>query len=373
MKNALYRLLTVQSQDEETQQRGQMVIIIGLAIGLTCLFLLPVTFFGNSSRFGAILLTCSMIGLFISIWLARIGQVTLSTWLQIGIVIAGTISADLASQQVSFGAFFLGIAPLIASLIMRPREIWIVLIINIILLLIVGWNSSPNAPLLANNTWLSLSGALIFQGVISSLGFLGASHIQRTLQRVYAARNLAQQNAAELARTNEELEARIQERTLALQTAFAEVQERAEAQARLIAENEQQRQMILQMSVPIIPVSDSVMVMPLVGSLDSQRLNHLTQHALHTIQESKTCYLVLDITGLVLVDTQVAQGIMKVVQSTRLLGAETLLVGIRPEVAQTVVQLGLRLDDIRTYSTLQAALTSLSDEVVKSKEHIIQQ
>jgi anti-anti-sigma regulatory factor len=74
--------------------------------------------------------------------------------------------------------------------------------------------------------------------------------------------------------------------------------------------------------------------MPLVGELDDARLRLIQEQALHALEHSSACYLVLDITGVPIIDSQVAQGLLAVVQAGRLLGAEVMLVGIRPEVAQ---------------------------------------
>ena len=96
--------------------------------------------------------------------------------------------------------------------------------------------------------------------------------------------------------------------------------------------------------------------MPLVGALDSTRLRQLQEQCLHALEQRAARTLVLDITGVPIVDTQVAQGLLMTVRAARLLGAEVALVGIRPEVAQSIVGLGLELRDVRTFSDLQSAL-----------------
>jgi rsbT co-antagonist protein RsbR len=154
------------------------------------------------------------------------------------------------------------------------------------------------------------------------------------------------------------LEETVATRTAALQTALVEVQTHAEEQGRLLHENEQQRITIRDLSVPIIPITATTLIMPLVGALDGERLQFLQIQALQAIERSSAQTLILDITGVPIVDSQVAQGILSVVQATRLLGAETVLVGIRPEVAQAIVGLGLSLPGLRTSSTLQALLAA---------------
>jgi rsbT co-antagonist protein RsbR len=126
----------------------------------------------------------------------------------------------------------------------------------------------------------------------------------------------------------------------------------------LIAEIEHQRTTIREMSMPTIPVSAMTMIMPLIGMLDTARLQELETQALHAIERTSIRYLVLDITGTTVVDSQVAQRILNVVQAARLLGTEVILVGIRPEVAQAILGLGLNLP-VRTFSDLQAALSQV--------------
>jgi rsbT co-antagonist protein RsbR len=172
--------------------------------------------------------------------------------------------------------------------------------------------------------------------------------------------NMASLQAAHagLSAANAGLESQVAERTGALSQALADVEARAAEQARLLQENEQQRSTIYELSVPVLPVSASTYVMPLVGALDSARLGQIQERALHTIAESSARRLVLDVTGVPVVDTQVAQGLIQIVQAAQLLGAQVWLVGIRPEVAQAMVGLGLTLGGIQTFGNLQSALSA---------------
>src|SRR5262249_19392339 len=98
------------------------------------------------------------------------------------------------------------------------------------------------------------------------------------------------------------------------------------------------------------------LVMPLIGALDSTRLALMQAQALRAIERSRTRQLILDITGVPVIDTQVALGLTQLVQAARLLGTKVDIVGIRPEVAQTLVGFGTELQAMRTCSNLQAAL-----------------
>jgi len=155
------------------------------------------------------------------------------------------------------------------------------------------------------------------------------------------------------------LEAEVCTRTADLRAALGEVEIRAASQARLLEENALQREVIRDLSVPVLPVTATTLVMPLVGALDTVRLQHVQEQALRAIERINARQLILDITGVPLVDSQVAQGLLAVVQAVRLLGAEAVLVGVRPEVAQAIVGLGQMLPGLHTFADLQTALGRL--------------
>ncbi len=165
---------------------------------------------------------------------------------------------------------------------------------------------------------------------------------------------------AQLEKSLETLEHRVAQRTADLQAALAEVQARAREQARLLEENAQQRQVIRELSVPVLPVTSDILVMPLIGAIDTGRLSDIQERALHALQRSHARYLLVDITGVPVVDSQVAQGLIAIAHMTRLLGADMIVIGIRPEVAQTIVGLGLDLSAFRTAADLQTVLRDLA-------------
>jgi rsbT co-antagonist protein RsbR len=155
----------------------------------------------------------------------------------------------------------------------------------------------------------------------------------------------------------------IEQRTDDLVTQY-QVAEASRSEAEMIREQlatqlalvEEQQATIHGMSVPVLPIRSSTLVMPLVGTLDSARLVLMQTQALQAIERSGARQLILDITGVPVIDTQVAFGLTQLVQAAQLLGAKVDIVGIRPEVAQTLVGLGVELRAMRTFSNLQMAL-----------------
>jgi len=116
-----------------------------------------------------------------------------------------------------------------------------------------------------------------------------------------------------------------------------------------------QQQDMLELSTPVVTLWDGVVALPLIGTLDSARTQVVMETLLHRIVETGATIAVIDITGVPTVDTLTAQHLLKTVTAARLMGAECIISGIRPQIAQTIVHLGVDLGDITTKSTLADA------------------
>lgn len=116
-----------------------------------------------------------------------------------------------------------------------------------------------------------------------------------------------------------------------------------------------QKEMINELSAPIMPIA-GIGIMPLVGEIDTYRAKIILESVLDQCSSLRLSYLFLDISGVPIVDTMVAYQIFKVIDSTKLLGIETTISGIRPEIAQTVVKLGIDFSQVKTEQSLTKAL-----------------
>ena len=105
-----------------------------------------------------------------------------------------------------------------------------------------------------------------------------------------------------------------------------------------------------------MPVYDGILVLPLIGVIDSRRSNAITERLLQSIIQLRAHSIIIDVTGVPIIDTAVAQHLLQTVQSAQLLGTEVILVGINPEMAQTVVQLGINIGSLITLSNLQSGI-----------------
>jgi anti-anti-sigma regulatory factor len=140
--------------------------------------------------------------------------------------------------------------------------------------------------------------------------------------------------------------------------------EMEEVQARLQQEIiDAQQRVIQELSTPVIPVMDRIIVMPLVGSIDSMRARDITRSLLAGISQHQAKVVILDVTGVGLTDTGIVNHLSKTIQAARLKGAQTIVTGISDTVAESIVDLGIDWSAITTLSDLQtglvAALSSL--------------
>ncbi|HEY0602731.1 MAG TPA: PAS domain-containing protein [Herpetosiphonaceae bacterium] len=117
-----------------------------------------------------------------------------------------------------------------------------------------------------------------------------------------------------------------------------------------------QQAVLREMSTPLIPLADDIVLMPLIGSLDSSRAQQVMETLLEGITEHVASIAILDITGLPVIDTQVANALLQATKAVRLLGSEVILTGISPRVAQTLIGIEADLSTIKTPGTLQSGI-----------------
>lgn len=117
-----------------------------------------------------------------------------------------------------------------------------------------------------------------------------------------------------------------------------------------------QQDEMLELSTPVVQLWEGILVLPLIGTLDSKRTQSVMESLLHRIVETESEIAIIDITGVPTVDTLTAQHLLKTVTATRLMGAECIISGIRPQIAQTIVHLGVNLGDVITKATMSSAL-----------------
>ena len=204
---------------------------------------------------------------------------------------------------------------------------------------------------------LSAQAAIALQNA-SLLSDLGAAtdEVRRTNEGLEAE---VQRRTDELLRSNDELavakrmlEVELEERARAEEERVRAEEERARLQAQVIAAQEAR---LVELSTPFIPITDDVVVMPLIGAIDPKRAEQIMDVALHGAQSRGAKVVILDITGVKHADGT-ADTLVRTAHALRLLGAETILTGVRPEIARALLETGAELSAVTTRSTLQGAI-----------------
>lgn len=134
-----------------------------------------------------------------------------------------------------------------------------------------------------------------------------------------------------------------------------------------------QQEELLELSTPVVKLWDGILALPIIGTLDSARTQVVMENLLETIVSTNSRYAIIDITGVPTVDTLVAQHLLKTITAAKLMGAECIISGVRPQIAQTIVHLGINLEDVITKAKLAdafaLALQKSGRTVVNNSSH----
>ncbi len=193
---------------------------------------------------------------------------------------------------------------------------------------------------------LIISYVIIVSGLVASrLATDSAQYLADANARAEAERLRAEAALADAAR-----------KTAALEQALSTVAEREAALAGTVAELQASEATVRELSAPVLPILPGVLVAPLVGTLDDRRAAQFARNLLDAIERQRAKRVIFDITGVPVVDTHVARTLLQAAAAAKLLGAQVALVGIRPEVAQTLVALDVSFESMSTYANLQEAV-----------------
>ncbi len=226
------------------------------------------------------------------------------------IILMGMVLDPIAAYAVAFGG---GVLYVVLNLLIR-RQLIIPLDIPEIAVLIVG----------------GIFYTMIFF-LVAFLSWLATSGLKQALQE-------SRQRADEL-----------QEASQRQAEMLAELEERTAEQARLLA-------LVEELSAPVIPIFEDTVALPLVGGIDSRRAQRITTDLLEGISQRRAKIAIIDITGVPAVDTAVVNSLMRAVQAAELMGCQVVLTGIRPEIAHTLVVLGVDLGEVVTLRNLQSGI-----------------
>jgi anti-anti-sigma regulatory factor len=225
---------------------------------------------------------------------------------------------------------------LLMGMILDPKAAYVVAVGGGILYWILNGliRSQLVPPLDVPGAVLLIVGGLFYLLIfllVAFLGWLSTSGLRQALEE-------SRQRAGEL-----------QEASQRQAQVLAELEERTAEQARLLA-------LVEELSTPVIPIFEDTVALPLVGSIDSRRANRITASLLEGISQRRAKIAIIDITGVPAVDTAVVNSLMRAVRAAELMGCRVVLTGIRPEIAHTLVVLGIDLGKVVTLRNLQSGI-----------------
>jgi rsbT co-antagonist protein RsbR len=291
-----------------------------------------------------------------SLYLLHLGKlfatiITLSLSLLLVLTIV-FLSESLIGKEVFLMAFIIPIV--LTGLLLDQRWLMYFTLLSVISITVVGLNELQALPIERRDLKSQLYTDIF---AFSLICFAIAGIVDRFGNTLQSTLKLQQQRERELEQLSQSLEVTVREQTADLRVALQQSEQREQELRNALQQIDKQRTTIRQLSVPIIPVSEHAMVMPLVGELDQDRLDIMTQQALNEMAQQQKSRLIIDLTGVTMFDNKVAECLLDMIEAVRLMGSETVIVGVRPELAQSIVATGTLSVNLHTERSLQALLS----------------
>ncbi|GIV97729.1 MAG: hypothetical protein KatS3mg057_2386 [Herpetosiphonaceae bacterium] len=330
------QLFSIRTSDPNLANRGRLLKVAALISLLAAVAFLPITSYGDAS----LISTFSMMVVALIIFaMAHYGYITLGGVLLIAAHMVTIVSSTPAEELAGHSPGMAFIIPiLVAGLVLGATAVLITgvaamaALITVILIDQVTWGAE---------TWINILLLIISSGLvwlIIRLQERSAAFARRQAEEAHAAHKELQQREQALVAANEELKS-----------------SNAQLEALL--------GLVRELEIPVIPLLEGVLVVPLVGHLDTRRVDQINHRVLDAVYEQRARTVIIDITGISIIDTAVAQRIEQLAQSIQLLGARVMLTGIKADIAQTIIDLGLNFSTIRTAGRLQDGVAAVLGEM----------
>jgi anti-anti-sigma regulatory factor len=345
-QNLWYRLTASRATDENEARQEYMTKVIYIILNVIGLILCIAFFIGwmvgpipNEAVVVTIVIELFLIG---GWWAANWGYWRVASYAPPLMFFLLALQLNRTNGIGSVAMVQYAIVVLLVAMLQGGAIQWIAMALSIGAYLVMGWlhvqGFFPQVPAPEENFVsfaIPVAGILIF---ITLLQWFYTSQFRRTM--------------VELVEHKATLQQRVEERTAELEESMAEQEQ---LQQQII---EAQRQALKELSVPVIPIMNRVIVMPLIGSIDSMRARDVTRSLLAGISKHQARVVILDVTGVPIIDSGVANHLNKTIQAARLKGAYTIITGISDAVAETIVDLGINWGEITTLSDLQTGLVT---------------
>lgn len=348
-------------------KQKQAPLVQGMLLSLICLSLIGIPlnlmtqFATASAKLFTIAITFLMLAVYVGSFFAlRRGRFTFTTAL-ISLSLSLCIGLLLVPRGLnsSWITIFLFAYPITFAGLLAPRIIvWATSVSTVLLIALIGYLGAAAPALVGYDApGATFSAEIVYSYAI--LALILTACFDQFGSALRQAVVVGRQRELELESVRAYQETLIADRTNELRTALAAVEHREQELSRTLAELHKSQETIRELSAPVMPVLPGVLVAPMVGIIDTERAEALTHNTLRAVERERAGHIIFDITGVPVVDTHVAQVLIQTAGAARLLGAEVLLVGVRPEVAQTMVSLGIDLRGFATYANLRSAVAAL--------------
>jgi rsbT co-antagonist protein RsbR len=351
---------SVSLSDPIEQKQAGLVQIMLIGLGLSALLSMPLSFLSESGSQWMILTALSKVISFScmlsALLVLRRGSFKLAVLIaSFGLLVS--ISIVLLQSGLGASVVLALLIPITVAGLLAGR--WALLIISgLSCVIVVGvglygalgpqqLTTTPAQPLLPTTLEIIVD-LLVLIFVLDRFGASLQDVLMNSLKR-----------EQQLEYLSASLETKVAERTASLQEAVQTVEQREARLSRTLEDLRASQETVRELSAPVLPVLEGVLVTPLVGTMDHARVQMVMENVLKAVDHQQIEYVIFDATGMPALDMQAAQGILQAAAAVRLLGAQTVLVGVRPDVAQTLVALHVDLGALQTFSDLHAAVMSL--------------
>jgi len=287
-------------------------------------------------------------------WLAHRGYWSLVSYMPPLIVYLVAVINNFLDGPGSGAMLYYALAIVLATMLQGVKAQWSMLILSLSAYVGFGWAHAQGylppgtSPETALTEWV-MDVTITLVAITFLLWFL-IGQFQRALIQAHT-------YATELEKYKDSLENQVAQRTIELQESY-EMRERLHQQIL-----DTQQQIIRELSTPVIPIMDHIIVLPLVGSIDSLRARDVTRNLLAGISQHRAKVVILDVTGVSIMDTGIVNHLNKTIQVARLKGAETIVTGMSDAVAEAIVDLGIDWSGITTLADLQTGLLVALDNL----------
>ena len=291
--------------------------------------------------------TVALLGVLSAIWLLRRGSLRAAgiTIVLVILAVTGAAMALYGRSHIQFTLPTLAIPVVLAGMLLGRRTLWLTAALAVAIVAVTSLGM-VYAPQWFGTLRVPEAHPLVFTAGFALVIVILTLILDRFSGLLRQALEQAHAREAELEALRASLERTVAERTAVLQQKVDELRTAHDT--------------VRMLSVPALPVLPGVLVLPLIGAFDSRRIADLHRTTLNAVEQRRAKSVIFDVTGIPSMDTHTAQALLQTAAAVRLLGAQPWLVGLRAEVAQTIVELGIDLRAFRTSASLESAISTLA-------------